>query len=275
MKKVVFILALILFTGVSLVNAQDIITLREDGREIRAIVTEVGDRDVKYKPYDNRGRQVYSLPKSKIFMIEYEDGSKDVFNTRQTASRRRTNDYYYDDDDNGYDYSYGTQESEFARKGYAGITIGGSALLEDYSNLEKNGIQFNFNFGYLFGRHIGITSSFFYTSYDLKNQDASLGLTGFLVGPLISFPSASQKVSFDLRPTIGFASLHAQMDGESETDGSAVAVDLGGSVRWNVSSVISLSANLDYLYHSEFEEKEYKYADLKSVGLTFGVNFRF
>jgi hypothetical protein len=277
MKKVIFILSLISFTGAfSLVNAQDIITLKEDGREIRAIVTEVGIRDVKYKLYNDRGRQVYSLPKSKIFMIEYEDGSKDVFSAKPSRTKRQTKhyDYGHNSDYNDYDYDYGTQESDFTQKGYAGITIGGSVLLKDYSNL-KNGIQFDMNFGYLFGRHIGITSSFLYTSYDLADQDASLGLIGAFVGPLISFPSASQKVSFDLHPTIGFVSLHAQVGNESDTDGSAVALNLGSSVRWNVSRAISLSVNLNYLYHAEFEEVAYKNADLTSIGLAAGVHFRF
>ncbi|MDR2775314.1 MAG: porin family protein [Tannerella sp.] len=272
MKKVVFILVLTLFTGVfSLVKAQDIITLREDGREIRATVTEVGDRDVKYKLYNDRSRQVYTLPKSRIFMIEYEDGFKDVFNARQTPNRRRTNDYN-SDYNSDYDSDYGRrQETDFTRKGYAGIMIGGSFLSEDY-NLE-NGVQINANFGYLFGRHIGITSSFLYTSYDLtKVDDASLGLAGFLVGPLVSFPLPSQKVAFDLRPTIGFVSIHAENDDDSDTDGSAMAVDLGGSVRWNVSRSISLSVNLDYIYHTEFEDYN---IDLNSFGLTFGLNFRF
>jgi hypothetical protein len=87
MRKVVFVLALVLFTGtVSFVNAQDIITKRVDGSEIRAKVLEVGVTDVRYKLFDNQDGPDYVLPKSDIFRIKYADGRIEMFDATPPAS---------------------------------------------------------------------------------------------------------------------------------------------------------------------------------------------
>ncbi|MDR2628353.1 MAG: PorT family protein [Dysgonamonadaceae bacterium] len=79
MRKIIYVLVLALFAGaVSLVNAQDII-IQTNGEEIKAKVLEVGTTEVKYKQYGNESGPIYSLAKSKIFMIKYENNSKDVF----------------------------------------------------------------------------------------------------------------------------------------------------------------------------------------------------
>jgi len=58
--------------------AQDVITLK-DGKEIIALVYEIGDIDVEYKKIDNPGGPNYTLKKAEISMIKYANGSKDVF----------------------------------------------------------------------------------------------------------------------------------------------------------------------------------------------------
>ncbi len=58
--------------------AQDIITLK-NGDEIKAKVNEIDLNVVKYKKFDNQNGPIYSIDKEKIFMIKYENGSKDVF----------------------------------------------------------------------------------------------------------------------------------------------------------------------------------------------------
>ena len=67
-----------LLTTVSTIYAQDII-LKVNGDEIQAKIIEVDADEVKYKRFDNESGPVYSLPKSDIFMIKYENGEKDVF----------------------------------------------------------------------------------------------------------------------------------------------------------------------------------------------------
>lgn len=65
--------------------AQDIITMK-NGDEIQAVVQEVGIDDIKYKRFDNPNGPNYTLKKSEIFMIKYENGSKDVFNETATSA---------------------------------------------------------------------------------------------------------------------------------------------------------------------------------------------
>lgn len=56
----------------------DVITFK-NGEEVKAIVTEVGTSEIKYKKCDNLNGPVYSVKKSEVFMIKYANGSKDFF----------------------------------------------------------------------------------------------------------------------------------------------------------------------------------------------------
>jgi hypothetical protein len=62
----------------SVLLAQDVITLRS-GDEIKAKVQEIGTDNVKYKKYENLNGPTYTLLKSEIFMIKYENGDRDIF----------------------------------------------------------------------------------------------------------------------------------------------------------------------------------------------------
>jgi hypothetical protein len=306
MKKVIFTAVLVLFTGtVSFVNAQDVITKKRDGSEIRAKVIEVGPDKVRYRLYKDPNGPVRVLPISEISMIEYENGTEEIFDEPEPETTRNSRPDGYTQDSravrqnrsgqirsggytqgqpnrsrqvrNDYDYGYGYDDDSEPvnyRRGYVGLGLGGSFLLEQEDYNLENGVQITVNAGYCFGKHIGITSSFLYTSYNLTNrEDTSIGLIGGVIGPLISFPSASQKMEFDIRPTFGFVSLQAQQGDKSETDDeSALAVDLGATFRWNVSRVISLAASMDYIRHAEFDSYN---VDFSSIGITVGLNIRF
>ena len=71
-------LALIFVFGFSAM-AQDIIVLK-NGDEIKSLVQEIGTEYVKYKKFDNQTGPIYNVAKTEIFMIKYENGTKDVFN---------------------------------------------------------------------------------------------------------------------------------------------------------------------------------------------------
>ena len=77
MKKFFFTLFVVVII-VPLVSAQDIITLK-NGDDIQAVVQEIGDVEIKYKKFENLNGPNYTLKKSDVFMIRYENGSKDVF----------------------------------------------------------------------------------------------------------------------------------------------------------------------------------------------------
>lgn len=61
--------------------SQDVIILKT-GEELKTKVEVVDIDIVKYKKFENQSGPTYSLEKSKIFMIKYENGSKDVFETQ-------------------------------------------------------------------------------------------------------------------------------------------------------------------------------------------------
>lgn len=78
--------------------AQDIITMN-DGTEIQAKVTEVGVQEVKYTRY-NTTTPVYSILRTDIFMIKFEDGSKELFNEenqQKKINRTQSNEVYITD----------------------------------------------------------------------------------------------------------------------------------------------------------------------------------
>lgn len=60
--------------------AQDNI-IKRDGSEIQAKVTEITETVVKYKRFDNPDGPLYSISKTSVFMIQYENGTRDLFKT--------------------------------------------------------------------------------------------------------------------------------------------------------------------------------------------------
>jgi len=78
MKKNIITTILISF-ALSPCFAQDVITIKS-GDDIQAKVSEITPMEVKYKKFDNLNGPIYSIPKTEVFMIKYENGTKDVFN---------------------------------------------------------------------------------------------------------------------------------------------------------------------------------------------------
>jgi hypothetical protein len=74
-------LFIVIFLMIALQSySQDYIILN-NGDEIKAKVLEINDTDIDYKKYSNVNGPTYHLNKSKIFMIKYASGDKDVFST--------------------------------------------------------------------------------------------------------------------------------------------------------------------------------------------------
>ena len=82
MKTILVSLFAFLFTQTLL--AQDNIILR-NGEEIKAKVQEVGLSEIKYKKLDNLTGPVYTVLKSDVFTINYENGTKEVFGNAEDA----------------------------------------------------------------------------------------------------------------------------------------------------------------------------------------------
>ena len=89
------LLLLFLFLAPQFFLAQDILVLRS-GDEIQAKINEVGISEIKYKKFDNQSGPTYTILKSEVFMIKYQNGSKDVFDVAgskevsQSASKEKS-----------------------------------------------------------------------------------------------------------------------------------------------------------------------------------------
>lgn len=69
----------ILLSFVSLnVSAQDVI-VKKDGSTILSKVIEVNQKDIRYKKHSNQNGPTYTIDKSEIMTINYENGEKDDF----------------------------------------------------------------------------------------------------------------------------------------------------------------------------------------------------
>jgi len=65
--------------------AQDVIFMR-DGKEVQALVLEVGLDAIKYKKWHFQEGPYFSVPISKVFMIKHRNGDKDVFEAKESPS---------------------------------------------------------------------------------------------------------------------------------------------------------------------------------------------
>lgn len=92
MKK---ILCLFVFCVCAIsINAWDVI-VTNTGESVKAKVISVGVNEVKYKKYDNPEGPEYSMLKSDIMSIVYENGSADVFSGKISSSRQGNTDGRY------------------------------------------------------------------------------------------------------------------------------------------------------------------------------------
>jgi hypothetical protein len=84
MKKIILTALSTIFTLANCFS-QDIVT-RQSGEDIRAKVIEVTTTEIKYKNFDNQDGPTFSLLRSNVLMIRYENGTKDIFNEPQINS---------------------------------------------------------------------------------------------------------------------------------------------------------------------------------------------
>lgn len=81
------IITIILFLIYCLnLRAQDIIVLKNT-EEIKTKVIEIDTDKVKYKLWENLEGPIYNILKSDIFMIKYENGKKETFESKTTKTQ--------------------------------------------------------------------------------------------------------------------------------------------------------------------------------------------
>lgn len=83
MKKIIFYTVITIYT---LTNSfsQDMIT-KKSSEDIKAKVIEVTTTEIKYKKFDDISGPLFTILKSDVLMIRYENGTKDIFNEVQNT----------------------------------------------------------------------------------------------------------------------------------------------------------------------------------------------
>lgn len=100
MKKHLNSLVIIAICMISInTQAQDLI-IKKDGTDISAKVLEITTSEIKYNKFENLTGPIYTVLKSDVLMIRYENGTKDIFNESETiknvsAENEDTNDDVY------------------------------------------------------------------------------------------------------------------------------------------------------------------------------------
>jgi len=116
MKKTIFLLV----TGILIslgAFSQDVLT-KKTGEDILAKIIEVTISEVKYKKFDNQNGPIFSILKSDLLLIRYENGTKDIFNEvkKSETTKSATDDLYAE----------GQSDANKYYKGYKGA---GTAVL--------------------------------------------------------------------------------------------------------------------------------------------------
>lgn len=88
MKKIILTTLSVIFT-LGLCFSQDVIT-KKSGEEIKAKVLEVGQIEIKYKTFNNLDEPIFTISKSDILMIRYENGTKDIFTEPSSPPETKT-----------------------------------------------------------------------------------------------------------------------------------------------------------------------------------------
>jgi hypothetical protein len=76
--KIIISTILTSILSITLSFAQDIITLKSSD-DIQAKVLEVTTNEIKYKKFDNQDGPTFTILKSDVLMVRYENGTKDIF----------------------------------------------------------------------------------------------------------------------------------------------------------------------------------------------------
>ena len=158
-------LSLLLCCGL-FARAQDLIVLRS-GDEIEAKVEEVATDVIKYKKFDNLTGPSYSIEKYKVFMIRYENGSKDVFKETEPEGNPRRG------------------QGSLAQRSFninpLGLLQFGPIFQYEIKTSENSVVAPYFRYGYL-----GVVTHALYTEFDDNSElspatfGVGIGMKGFM-----------------------------------------------------------------------------------------------
>ena len=180
-----------------------------------------------------------------------------------------------------------TSAQQPEKRGYIALTIGPAFPVGDFidksfsssiSGKAENGYSNSFiNFGYRFGKNLGISAAIFYGEHDVNGSGDNdwWQVTGITAGPQYSF-FPGKKFEADLKARFGLLITQKVIDesGNSDGFGDGFGMDIRASLHYNVFKRWCLIAETGYFAANQ------KYGDgssgkLQVIVTGLGIGFRF
>lgn len=159
-----------------------------------------------------------------------------------------------------------SSKAQEERKGFIGLNVGTSIPIGDFSddniNNDRAGFALNgtsinlIDFGYRFGKIIGITASISGGVYELGEANSGLELisVGFFLGPLISIP-LNNRLNLNLVPKAGSTSSTLQLNDTELSTEKALGFDMGVTLQYSLGKKQKWALNFFGSYiHTDLEE---------------------
>jgi hypothetical protein len=171
MKRFLLIIALFVLS-LPTVLSQDVL-VKKTGDEIKAKVIEVGVSEIKYKKFESPTGPTYSILKSDVFMIKYEDGNKDIFSGNDVQKQTPATSKVELKEENTQ-----TASTENSAMGY----------MDKVKEIQKDDPSFGLYFGNGFLNGPGISNPVL--GFDIRVTRKNVFLSGLSVGFRAGFKNA-------------------------------------------------------------------------------------
>lgn len=172
------------------------------------------------------------------------------------------------------------------KKGYIGIVLGPSFPISDfgdnsinnkYAGYAKTGYSDSFiNFGYIFGKNLGISVSVFFSSYDIDTTatDYWWEVMGITAGPMLSIP-VSDKLFFETKLNFGFVGVNYVTDGylHKENEANGLGIDIRTSLRYNLFKRWCIIIESGFLSSNQIK-LDGRDIKIQNINLGLGIAFR-
>ncbi len=181
-------------------SAQDII-LKRDASEIEAKVLKVGSDEIEYKKWNNLEGPTYTIPNSEVFIIKYQNGTKDIVTTLSPTACY------------GAKSKYGKFKPHY--QGEVAFAYGvGVGELSRYFNLNRivGETVHGYRFSPYFAAGVGLGFNYFYNMWYEYDYNATAGMLSYFLNLKGYYPFSergSVYLSIDLGGVSGVSGLAA------------------------------------------------------------------
>lgn len=87
-KFIQLVILSLFLCSITTLKAQDILTFA-NGAELKVVVVELSDSDIRYKKFNNTNGPIYTCSKMEVYSIQYSNGTKDILAAKQDLSANR------------------------------------------------------------------------------------------------------------------------------------------------------------------------------------------